>query len=83
MAYYRPRKPPENAPEQPAQYPSAGSVWDLIRAPMAGLYQGLLGKNLDYDAYIRERARKKKGLPPGSYPGRGPISWLGRTMTGK
>lgn len=82
MAYYRPRKSPENAPDMPP-FPGPGDVWDTMMAPLAGLWQGLGGKNLNYDQWIREKARKRRGQTPGSYRGRGPVNWLGRTITGK
>lgn len=89
MAYFRQRKPPATAPETPKapQFPGpvdiGSGIWDTISAPLAGLYQGLVGKNLNYDQWIREKARKRRGRAPGQYPGRGVVNWLGRTITGK
>ena len=85
MAYYRPRKPPEDAPDAPnmPDFPGPVDLWDTMMAPLRGLWQGLGGKNLNYDQYIREKARKRRGMAPGSHPRRGPIGWLGRTITGK
>ena len=75
MAYYRQRKPPATAPDAP-QFPGPVDIWDTISAPLAGLWQGLGGKNLNYDQWIREKARKRRGLPTQR---RG---WLGR-ITGR
>ncbi len=85
MAYYRPRKPPQDPSEAPAapQFPGPVDIWDTISAPLAGLWEGLGGKNRNYDQWIREKARKRRGQTPGQYPGRGPVGWLGRTITGK
>lgn len=87
-AYSRPRgRPAPEQPEQPAQPGQRGigptDIWDTIKAPLAGMWQGLGGRNLNYDQYIREKARKRRGLAPGSYPGRGPMGWLHRVMTGR
>ena len=85
MAYYRPRKPPEdpqNAPDMPA-FPGPGDIWSTMKAPLAGLWEGLAGKNRNFEQYMAEKARKRRGKAPGQYPGRGPIGWLGRTITGR
>lgn len=82
MAYYRPRKPPEDAPDMPP-FPGPVDLWDTMKAPLAGLWEGLVGKNRNYDQYVREKLRRRRGMAPGSYPGRGPVGWLGRTITGK
>lgn len=86
MAYSRPRNPPATTPEA-SQFPGpvdiGHGIWDTISAPLAGLWQGLGGKNLNYDQWIREKARKRRGQTPGKYPGRGPVNWLGRTIMGK
>lgn len=93
MAYYNSRNPPTATPKDP-QYPGPvnmweqmgqvkDTVWDTIKAPLAGLWQGLGGKNRSFEQYLREKMRKQRGMAPGSYPGRGLRGWLGRTITGK
>ena len=85
MAYNFPRNPrksPEETSGDP-QFPGPVDIWDTIKSPLAGLWQGLGGKNLNYEQYVREKARKRRGQAPGSYSGRGLRGWLGRTITGK
>lgn len=82
MAYYRAKSPPEEAPTTPS-FPGRGEIWDTVTAPFAGLLQGLVGKNLNWKQYIRERAKKRRGGPPGTFPGRGPMGWLSRVLTGQ
>jgi len=85
MAYYRPRKPsndvsediPENSQQQELR---PIDIWETIKSPFAGFFKG---KNLTYEQYLREKKRKKRGLPPGKYPGRGITNWLSRTITGR
>lgn len=79
MAYYRPRKRPENAQNtenaQEIQFPGAGDIWDTIKAPMAGLWQGIvprtLGGNLTFEEHLR---RKRRKLPNRRQ------NWLGRII---
>ena len=85
MAYNFPRNRPATPPEAPEtpQFPGPVDIWDTISAPMAGLWEGLVGKNRNFKQYMLDKARKRRGKPPGQYPGRGPVNWLGRTITGK
>lgn len=85
MAYNFPRKPPqepENAPGTPA-FPGPVDIWDTMKAPLSGLWEGLVGKNRSYEQHVREKMRRRRGGAPGRYPRRGPIGWLRRTITGK
>jgi len=85
MAYYKAR--PEDAQNAPAtpqvQYPGPVDIWDTMRAPLAGLWEGLAGKNRTWEQYMYDKKGKKRGRAPGQYPGRGPVNWLRRTITGK
>ncbi len=90
MAYNFPRNPrksPEETPEGP-QLPGIGDIWDTIKAPMAGLWQGLVprtlgGKNLNFEEYVRQQARKRRFLNRGNYRRVAASNWLTRTTTGK
>lgn len=90
MAYYRPRKPPEQPipTEQPPDttgmpnFPGPRDIWDTMKAPLTGLWQGLAprflgGKNLNFEQYVREQARKRRGFVPQR---RAADSWLARVI---
>ena len=85
MAYYNPRKPPtspESAPDVPS-FPGPVDIWDTMKAPLAGLWEGLVGKNRNYEQYVREKMRRRQGQVPGQYPARGVRGGLGRPLTGR
>lgn len=70
-------------------FPGPYDIWDTISAPLAGLWQGLAprlmgGKNLNFEQYVREKARKRKGQWHGTTPpGQVPTNWLGRAVKGR
>ena len=71
MALYgAPQSNPKSEPQAPGQVnPSMLSqLWDAMRAGTAGFRQGLIGKDLTFEQWQQERARKRQGLPPGQYP---------------
>jgi len=83
MAYYRPRNPQSPGDPSEAQFPGPRDIWDTMLSPLTGLWEGLGGKNRNFEQYVRDKGRKNKGLAPRQRPGRGVINWLGRTMTGR
>lgn len=75
----RPAATPEapKAPQFPGPVDIGYGIWDTIKAPLAGLWQGLVpGKNLNFEEYVRQQARKRRGR-------RVADNWLVRTITGK
>jgi len=79
MAYYRPRKSPKSTPNTPpedVQLPSLSDIWNTMKAPLAGFWQGLSGRNMTWEQYMREKKRKQQGFDP---PGK---NWFQR-ITGK
>jgi len=90
MAYFRPRKRRGDPPPETLKFPGpvdiGYGIWDTIKAPLAGLYQGLVpkvlgGKNLSFEQYVRQLALKRRGLP--GYRQKAADNWLTRTITGK
>ncbi len=74
MAYNFPRNPPEDPQNVPnkTRYPRTDQsigwdIWDTMRAPMAGLFQGIVPKtlkgNLSFEEYVRKLKQKRQGLP--------------------
>ena len=71
---------PQTLPQKKS--PSKGKeIIDSITAIPHGLFQGTLGPNLTYDQWRYQRNRRRKGLPPGQFPGRGLVNWLQRLLT--
>lgn len=83
MAYNYPKKPKPPTPPQSQQpqpqpqqsYPSFGDtvrgIGDAIKAPFAGFYNGFFNTGKNYEQWMREKQRKRRGLAP-------PRNWLQR-----
>jgi len=75
MAYYRSRSPQEVPETRPDNSPS--DLLDVGRSGLAGFMQGLSGKNMTFEQWLRERKRRKQGFPTPS------SNWLQRLITPK
>ena len=81
MAYYKTKKPPEKT-TFPSPVNLGLGLWDTIKAPLAGLWQGLIpGKNLTFDEYMQRKSRKNQDfIPYARRPRAAESNWLIRTM---
>jgi len=82
MAYYNARNPQQNPGQQnaPDFQSIPGQLWEALRSGAAGFKQGLIGKDLSFEQWQRERKRRQQGIPPQQYPSR---NWLERLIRGR
>jgi len=79
MAYYRPRNP--KPPNSQVQGLKPVDIWEVIKSPLAGIWEGSVGSNRSFEQYINDKRRRRQGLDP--MPGRGMTNWLRRQIIGK
>jgi len=76
-------QPVKKQPVSPPVRPKSGfgdKLMDSLKAIPAGFYEGLVGRNMTYEQWKNEKNRKRKGLAPSEYPGRGLVNWFQRVL---